>query len=109
MTCIYDDPEVFATTAIAGFSSVYARTVRAVSGGVIRSTATPEGKVALVIGGGSGHFPAFAGFVGPGLADAAVAGMFSLPRRRTSLPTWLVLRTGEEALFSGSATMRVMS
>jgi dihydroxyacetone kinase len=80
VTCICDDPEVFATTALTGFSSVYARTVRAVSGGVVRSTATPEGKVALVIGGGSGHFPAFAGFVGPGLADAAVAGdVFASP------------------------------
>ena len=48
MTRIYDDPEVFATTAIAGFSSIYARHVRPVTGGVLRSTATPEGKVALV-------------------------------------------------------------
>ena len=34
----------------------------------------------LVVGGGSGHYPAFAGFVGPGLADAAVAGdVFASP------------------------------
>lgn len=80
MTCIHDDPEVFATTALAGFSSIYARNVRAVTGGVLRSTATPNGKVAVVIGGGSGHYPAFAGFVGPGLADAAVAGdVFASP------------------------------
>jgi len=80
MTCIHDDPEVFATTAIAGFCSVFARNVRAVSGGVVRSTATPEGKVAVVVGGGSGHYPAFAGFVGPGFADAAVAGdVFASP------------------------------
>ena len=80
MTCIYDDPEAFATTALAGFASVYARTARAVTGGVVRSTATPAGKVALVIGGGSGHYPAFAGFVGPGFADAAVAGdVFASP------------------------------
>ena len=39
-----------------------------------------EGKVALVVGGGSGHYPAFAGFVGPGMADAAVAGdVFASP------------------------------
>ncbi len=80
MTCIHDDPEVFATTAMAGFSSIYARTVRAVTGGVVRSTATPAGKVAVVVGGGSGHYPAFAGFVGPGFADAAVAGdVFASP------------------------------
>ena len=80
MTCIYDDPEVFATTAITGFCSVNSRTVRAVTGGVVRATATPAGKVAVVVGGGSGHYPAFAGFVGPGLADAAIAGdVFASP------------------------------
>ena len=80
MTCIHDHPEVFATTAIAGFASLNARTVRAVTGGVVRATATPEGKVAVVVGGGSGHYPAFAGFVGPGFADAAVAGdVFASP------------------------------
>lgn len=80
MTCIYDNPEEFAKTALAGFASVYSRTVRPVIGGVVRSTATPEGKVAVVVGGGSGHYPAFAGFVGPGLADAAVAGdVFASP------------------------------
>ena len=80
MTCIHDDPEVFATTALSGFASVYARHVRLITGGVLRSTATPEGKVALVVGGGSGHYPAFTGFVGPGMADAAVAGdVFASP------------------------------
>ncbi|MEE8885346.1 MAG: dihydroxyacetone kinase subunit DhaK [Eubacteriales bacterium] len=33
-----------------------------------------EGKVAVVSGGGSGHEPAHAGFVGEGMLDAAVAG-----------------------------------
>ncbi len=80
MTCIFDDPETFATTALAGYCSVYARSVRMISSGCVRSTATPEGKVALVVGGGSGHYPAFAGFVGPGMADAAVAGdVFASP------------------------------
>ena len=41
------------------------------------------GKVALVIGGGSGHEPTFLGFVGKGLADAAASGTSS-PRRRRS-------------------------
>ena len=30
-------------------------------------------QVAVVIGGGSGHYPAFHGYVGPGLADGAVS------------------------------------
>ncbi|YBV93968.1 dihydroxyacetone kinase subunit DhaL (plasmid) [Phyllobacteriaceae bacterium JZ32] len=39
-----------------------------------------EGKVGIVIGGGSGHEPAFAGYVGQGLADAAAVGnVFASP------------------------------
>ncbi|PDT79885.1 dihydroxyacetone kinase family protein [Sinorhizobium sp. BJ1] len=80
MTTIFDAPEDFATTALAGFAAIYARNVRLVKGGVVRSTKVPRGKVAVVIGGGSGHYPAFAGYVGPGLADAAVAGdVFASP------------------------------
>lgn len=80
MTTIFDAPEDFAVNALAGFSSIYARNVRLVKGGVVRSTKVPKGKVAVVIGGGSGHYPAFAGYVGPGLADAAVAGdVFASP------------------------------
>jgi len=80
MTTIFDAPEDFATTALAGFSAIYRRHVRLVRGGVVRATKVPDGKVAVVIGGGSGHYPAFAGYVGPGLADAAVAGdVFASP------------------------------
>lgn len=39
-----------------------------------------QGKVGIVSGGGSGHEPAHAGYVGKGMLDAAVAGnMFSSP------------------------------
>ncbi|KAB2677994.1 dihydroxyacetone kinase family protein [Brucella tritici] len=80
MTTIFDAPEEFASTALAGFASIYNRYVRHVRGGVVRSTKVPKGKVAVVVGGGSGHYPAFAGYVGPGLADAAVAGdVFASP------------------------------
>lgn len=41
----------------------------------IRAVGAPKsGKVAVVIGGGAGHEPAFWGYVGAGLADAAVVG-----------------------------------
>lgn len=80
MTTIFDAPEEFASTALAGFASIFSRYVRHVRGGVVRSTKVPHGKVAVVVGGGSGHYPAFAGYVGPGLADAAVAGdVFASP------------------------------
>ncbi|QRM57964.1 dihydroxyacetone kinase subunit DhaK (plasmid) [Sinorhizobium sp. BG8] len=39
-----------------------------------------DGKVGIVVGGGSGHEPAFAGYVGRGLADAsAVGNVFASP------------------------------
>ncbi|MER9235302.1 dihydroxyacetone kinase family protein [Mesorhizobium sp. M0622] len=80
MTTIYDAPEDFASAALAGFCAIHGQHVRLVKGGVVRSTEVPKGKVSLVVGGGSGHYPAFAGYVGPGLADAAVAGdVFASP------------------------------
>ncbi len=43
-------------------------------------SAMPDHKVGLLIGGGSGHEPLFAGYVGKNLADAAVAGnIFAAP------------------------------
>jgi dihydroxyacetone kinase len=80
VTRIWADPERFVDDAVAGFCDVYRDLVRAVPGGVVRATATPPGKVAVVTGGGSGHYPAFAGYVGPGLADGAVVGnVFASP------------------------------
>ena len=47
---------------------------------VVRADAPVEGKVALVSGGGSGHEPLHAGYVGKGMLDAAVPGaVFTSP------------------------------
>ncbi|WP_369135104.1 dihydroxyacetone kinase subunit DhaK [Modestobacter sp. I12A-02662] len=47
---------------------------------VVRGDAPVRGKVGLVSGGGSGHEPMHAGFVGPGMLDAACAGeVFTSP------------------------------
>ena len=87
MTSVLDRSEDFARDALAGFCSVHSRLARLVPSGVVRATATPPGKVAVVIGGGSGHYPAFAGYVGMGLADAAVAGdVFASPSTKSRLP-----------------------
>lgn len=80
MTLIFDDPAAFAEDALDGFAAANRDYVARVDGGVIRSTETPEGQVALVIGGGSGHYPAFAGLVGAGLAAGSACGnMFASP------------------------------
>jgi D-erythrulose 4-kinase len=80
MSYIHNDPAEFAAEAAAGFVAANRATVRAVPGGVARRAATPDGQVAVVVGGGSGHYPAFAGLVGPGLAHAAaMGGVFASP------------------------------
>lgn len=80
MTRLYNDPKQFAQEAIAGMAAAYPGHVRQVHGGVVRATESPRGEVAVVIGGGSGHFPAFAGWVGPGLAHGAACGnVFASP------------------------------
>ena len=80
MTKLYDDPDGFSDDMLAGFLDIHADRVVGVPGGVVRATQTPAGKVAVVVGGGSGHYPAFCGVVGPGFADGAVVGnIFTSP------------------------------
>jgi dihydroxyacetone kinase len=80
MTKIVDRPEDFAATALAGFCAAHADRIIPVPHGALRAHVGAPGKVALVVGGGSGHYPAFLGYVGPGLADGAVAGdVFASP------------------------------
>ncbi|WJS86867.1 dihydroxyacetone kinase family protein [Paracoccus sp. TOH] len=80
MTRLFDNPEDFAATALAGFCAAHRGRVVAVPHGAVRAAPGTQGKVALLIGGGSGHYPAFLGYVGAGLADAAVAGdVFASP------------------------------
>lgn len=80
MTQIFDNPADFADEALDGFVAANRGYVARVDGGVVRSTEMTAGQVALVVGGGSGHYPAFAGLVGPGLAAGSACGnMFASP------------------------------
>ncbi|WP_225215420.1 dihydroxyacetone kinase family protein [Cellulomonas avistercoris] len=80
MTHVLNAVEDFADEASAGFVLAYGHLVRSVPGGVVRAAGPAEPKVAVVVGGGAGHYPAFAGWVGPGLADgAAVGNVFASP------------------------------
>ncbi|WP_420368442.1 dihydroxyacetone kinase family protein [Curtobacterium sp. L1-20] len=81
MTTIHDDPDEFAEDQLAGWLALYADRVRGVHGGVVTlPTEGAEPQVAVVVGGGSGHYPAFCGVVGPGLATGAVVGnIFTSP------------------------------
>ena len=80
MTRLFNDPAEFADEMIEGFVAANSSQVRRVPGGVIRSTVSQPGSVAVVIGGGSGHYPAFGGLVGQGLAHGAAMGnLFASP------------------------------
>jgi len=80
MTRLFNDPVAFADEMIDGFVAANSAQVRRVTGGVVRSTVSTPGTVAVVIGGGSGHYPAFGGIVGQGLAHGAAMGnLFASP------------------------------
>lgn len=79
MTKIFNDPSEFSDDQLAGFVDLYADRLRGVPGGVVAHR-SGEPQVAVVVGGGSGHYPAFAGLVGPGFASGAVVGnIFTSP------------------------------
>jgi dihydroxyacetone kinase len=82
MTHIINDAATFKDELIEGFVAAYGRFVKKVpnASGVMAVDAPVQGRVSLLIGGGSGHYPAFAGYVGPGLAAAAAMGnIFASP------------------------------
>jgi len=80
MTYLFNDPVDFADELIDGFVAANHDWVRKVTGGVVRNAKPVSGQVAVVIGGGSGHYPAFAGLVGSGLAHGAAMGnLFASP------------------------------
>jgi dihydroxyacetone kinase len=80
MTRVYDDPSRFTDDMLEGFCSLYSKYVACVDGGVVRVSESTPGKVAIIVGGGSGHYPAFCGVVGLGFADGAIVGnIFTSP------------------------------
>ncbi len=68
---------------------------------IVRRTPTP-GKVGLVAGGGSGHEPLHAGFVGTGMLDVAVAGAVF------ASPTALQIHAGTRAAEQGAGVLQVV-
>ncbi|MDR8018356.1 dihydroxyacetone kinase family protein [Nesterenkonia aerolata] len=80
MTRLFDDAAQFTEDQLRGFLDLYSDRLLGVDGGVISAAPTPQPQVSVVLGGGSGHYPAFAGLVGPGFAHGAVVGnIFTSP------------------------------
>jgi dihydroxyacetone kinase-like protein len=79
---LINDPQNVVAESVEGFGLAHADVVEVHTDPlfVVRAGGAVSGKVGLVSGGGSGHEPLHAGFVGDGMLDAAVPGaMFTSP------------------------------
>lgn len=82
MKKLINDPADVVPQTLKGFGAAFADivTVHLDPDYVVRADAPVQGKVGLVSGGGSGHEPLHAGYVGKGMLDAAVPGaVFTSP------------------------------
>lgn len=101
MTKIFNDPADFADEALAGFCDLHSGLVRQVPGGAVRRRRPGQPKVAVLAGGGSGHYPAFAGLIGAGLADGAVVGnIFTSPSAQQAYSVAKAADSGAGVVFT---------
>jgi len=100
MTRLHNDASAFVREMTEGFVLANSKYVRMAPGGVVRSTKSDEGTVAVITGGGSGHYPAFAGLVGPGLAaGAAMGNVFASPSTHQIESVSLAAQRGGGVIF----------
>ena len=98
---IINDPADVVREEAEGFLAAFGKDYAAVPGvnGLIKKE-IPNGKTALVIGGGSGHEPMFGFFLGENLADAAANGnVFASPDPVTIAKTAKAAERGAGVLF----------
>jgi len=96
---LINDPFDVVDELLDGFTQAHADVVRLAAPHVVARTAPVPDKVGLVVGGGSGHEPAFAGYVGQGLADAAALGnVFAAPSPDICLDAIRAASTGAGVL-----------
>lgn len=98
---IINDPADVVREESEGFLAAFGKDIAAVPGvnGLVRKS-IPQGKTALVIGGGSGHEPMFGFFLGDHLADAAANGnVFASPDPVTITKTAQAANRGGGILF----------
>jgi dihydroxyacetone kinase len=85
---VINNPDLVVEDMLAGWLAAHAGQVAGTDNPrVIKRAASPAtGKVGIVTGGGSGHEPAFLGYVGDGLIDAVAIGeIFSSPTAKSFL------------------------
>ena len=77
---IINDPNACAAELLDGLVEAYDGDAKKVGSGSIVMSDLPEGKVALLVGGGAGHEPIYHGLVGKNMADGAACGdIFAAP------------------------------
>ncbi len=75
MQRILNNPDDIVDEMLQGFLKAHSDIVEATENSrVVKARNIPEGKVGVITGGGSGHKPAFVGYVGENLCDAAAVG-----------------------------------
>lgn len=98
---IINDPENIVPEVIDGLILAAHGRLKQVPGvNAIMRDHIPDDKVALLIGGGSGHEPMYTAFVGDGWADASVCGnIFAAPPPDIILETVKAIDRGKGVLF----------
>ena len=102
MKKIINKPETAVDDMLNGLQKVYSDILTIVpdTHAVRRKDAPIFGKVAVITGGGSGHEPAHAGFVGPGMLTGAIAGdVFTAPSLEDALALAQDVHSGDGVLF----------
>jgi dihydroxyacetone kinase-like protein len=83
MKKILNDPFAYADETLEGMTLAFPQYYAFAADSrrvIVRPSGAAQGKVGIVTGGGSGHLPVFAGYVGAGLLDAcAVGDVFASP------------------------------
>lgn len=98
---IINDPRRVVPELIDGMVEAYQGRVHLIPGGFgLAKTDIPDGKVALLIGGGSGHEPLFHGYVGENMADGAACGyIFTSPTPDVVLEATRAVHRGSGVLY----------
>ncbi len=94
---IMNDPDNIVDEMLEGFLKAHADLVEKTENKrVVKAKNIPSGKVSVVTGGGSGHKPAFIGYVGENLCDAAAVGeICSSPTAAAFLDSFKVADQGK--------------
>ena len=103
MRKIINDPSLVEDQTVEGILAAFPGYLKRVEGStrsLVRADAPVDGKVGIATGGGSGHLPLFAGYVGKGLATGVCVGnVFSSPSSEDMLDVTKAVDSGAGVLY----------